>query len=63
MEILGAQRIQRVPEILGPQILALRGTDALEMHVDHLLRMQLAYDVARTRQHAREIAVERYTPA
>jgi addiction module HigA family antidote len=30
---------------------------------NHLLRMQLAYDVARTRAHARTIGVERYVPA
>jgi len=30
---------------------------------DHLLRMQLAYDVARTRQHARDISIKRYVPA
>ena len=28
--------------------------------IDHLLRMQLAYDVARTRQHASDIAIKRY---
>jgi len=26
--------------------------------MDHLLRMQLAYDVAKVREHSREIAVE-----
>jgi hypothetical protein len=31
--------------------------------MNHLLRMQLAYDVARTREQARDIAVERYVPA
>ena len=31
--------------------------------MNHLLRMQLACDVAKTRQHARDIAVERYVPA
>ena len=30
--------------------------------MDHLLRMQLAYDVAKTRRQARSIAVKRYTP-
>jgi hypothetical protein len=29
----------------------------------HLLRMQLAYDVAQTRRRSRKIAVERYVPA
>jgi hypothetical protein len=31
--------------------------------MDHLLRMQLAYDVAETRRHSRDIAVRRYVPA
>ena len=31
--------------------------------MDHLLRMQLAYDVARTRQRASDITIERYAPA
>jgi hypothetical protein len=31
--------------------------------MDHLLRMQLAYDIAQTRQHSRGIAVKRYVPA
>jgi len=31
--------------------------------MDHLLQMQLAYDVAETRQHSREITVKRYIPA
>jgi addiction module HigA family antidote len=31
--------------------------------MDHLLRMQLAYDVAQTRRRSRDIAVERYVPA
>jgi hypothetical protein len=31
--------------------------------MDHLLRMQLAYDVARTRRQASDIAVDRYVPA
>jgi len=32
-----------------------------DMH--HLVRMQLAYDVAKTREHAHDLAVERYVPA
>ncbi len=31
--------------------------------MDHLLWMQLAYDVAKTRRHARDISVKRYVPA
>ena len=29
----------------------------------HLLRMQLAYDMAKTREHARRISIKRYVPA
>ena len=39
---------------------------SLHLHVggtNHLLRMQLAYDVAKTREHARDIPVKRYVPA
>jgi hypothetical protein len=31
--------------------------------MDQLLRMQLAYDVAQTREHARDISIKRYVPA
>ena len=31
--------------------------------MDDLLRMQLAYDVAKTREHARGISIKRYAPA
>lgn len=31
--------------------------------MNHLVRMQLAYDVTKTREHAREIDVKRYIPA
>ena len=31
--------------------------------MDHLLRMQLAYDVSRTREHAKNLSIERYVPA
>src|ERR1017187_10406524 len=40
---------------LTPEM-ALRIETAFGPDMDHLLRMQLAYDVARTRQHARGIA-------
>jgi len=43
--------------------MALRIEKAFGPDMDHLLRMQLAYDVAETRQHSREIAVKRYVPA
>lgn len=47
---------------LSPEM-ALRIEKAFGPDMDHLLRMQLAYDVAKTREHAREIDVERYVPA
>jgi antitoxin HigA-1 len=43
--------------------MALRIEKAFGPDMDHLLRMQLAYDVAQTRQHSRGIAVKRYVPA
>ena len=47
---------------LTPEM-ALRIEKAFGPDMDHLLRMQLAYDVAITREHARDVAVERYVPA
>lgn len=47
---------------LTPEM-ALRIEKAFGPDMNHLLRMQLAYDIARTREHAREIDVERYVPA
>ncbi len=47
---------------LTPEM-ALRIEKAFGPDMDHLLRMQLAYDVARTRQRAGDIAIERYVPA
>ena len=47
---------------LTPEM-ALRIEKAFGPHMDHLLRMQLAYDVAQTRQHSREITVKKYVPA
>ena len=43
--------------------MALRIEKAFGPDMDHLLRMQLAYDVAKTRRHTRNIAVKRYVPA
>jgi addiction module HigA family antidote len=43
--------------------MALRIEKAFGPDMDHLLRMQLAYDVAKTREHARSIDVKRYVPA
>lgn len=47
---------------LTPEM-ALRIEKAFGPDMDHLLRMQLAYDVARTRQHSRDIDVKPYVPA
>jgi addiction module HigA family antidote len=43
--------------------MALRIEKAFGPDMDHLLRMQLAYDVARTRKRSRDIAIKRYVPA
>lgn len=47
---------------LTPQM-ALRIEKAFGPEMDHLLRMQVAYDVAHTRQHSGDIDVKRYVPA
>ena len=47
---------------LTPEM-ALRIEKAFGPDMDHLLRMQLAYDIAQTRQHARGLAIRRYVPA
>jgi addiction module HigA family antidote len=47
---------------LTPEM-ALRIEKAFGPDMNHLLRMQLAYDVAKTRRRARDIAVKRYLPA
>ncbi len=44
---------------LTPEM-GLRIEKAFGPKMDHLLRMQLAYDLARTRERASEIRVERY---
>ena len=46
---------------LTPEM-ALRIEKAFGPEMDHLLRMQLAFDVAKTREHAREIPVKRNVP-
>ena len=46
---------------LTPEM-ALRIEKAFGPDMNHLLRMQLAYDVAKTRQKARSIVVKRYIP-
>ena len=43
--------------------MALRIEKAFGPEMDHLLRMQLAYDVAQTRQRAKNITVKRFVPA
>lgn len=47
---------------LSPEM-ALRLEKAFGPDMDHLLRMQLAYDVATTRRRSSEISVKRYAPA
>jgi len=47
---------------LTPEM-ALRLEKAFGPDMDHLLRMQLAYDVAKTREHALGISIKRYAPA
>ena len=47
---------------LTPEM-ALRIEKAFGPDMNHLLRMQLAYDVAKTRQRAADIEVDRYVPA
>src|ERR1035441_10481028 len=47
---------------LTPEM-ALRIEKAFGPDMDHLLRMQLAYDVAKTREQARGLAIKRYAPA
>jgi antitoxin HigA-1 len=46
---------------LTPEM-ALRIEVAFGPDMNHLLRMQLAYDVARTRRQARDLPVRRYVP-
>jgi addiction module HigA family antidote len=47
---------------LTPEM-ALRIEKAFGPDMNHLLRMQLAHDVAKTRERARNILVKRYVPA
>ncbi len=47
---------------LTPEM-ALRIEKAFGPDMNHLLRMQLAYDVAKTRQGSRHVAIKRYIPA
>jgi len=43
--------------------MALRIEKAFGPTMEHLMRMQLAYDIANTRARSREIDVKRYTPS
>ena len=43
--------------------MALRIEKAFGPEMDHLLRMQLDYDLARTREQGKNISIERYVPA
>jgi addiction module HigA family antidote len=47
---------------LSPEM-ALRIEKAFGPDMDHLLRMQLAYDVAQTRSHAKKLTIKRYVAA
>jgi antitoxin HigA-1 len=47
---------------LTPEM-ALRIEKAFGPYMDHLLRMQLAYDMAKARQNSKNIAIKRYVPA
>lgn len=47
---------------LTPEM-ALRIEKAFGPDMNHLLRMQLAYDIAETRQRSRDMGVKRYVPA
>jgi addiction module HigA family antidote len=47
---------------LTPEM-ALRIEKAFGPDMNHLLRMQLAYDVARARERARALSIKRYVPA
>ena len=66
-EVLGVRRATLSDLIHGKAALtpemALRIEKAFGPDMDHLLRMQLAYDVARTRLHSRDITVKQYVPA
>ncbi|MSO75768.1 MAG: plasmid maintenance system antidote protein [Alphaproteobacteria bacterium] len=43
--------------------IALRIEKAFGPDIDHLLRMQLAYDVAETRRHSRDLGAKRFVAA
>jgi addiction module HigA family antidote len=43
--------------------MALRIEKAFGPEMDHLLRMQLAYDVSKAREHSKNISIDRYVAA
>jgi addiction module HigA family antidote len=47
---------------LSPEM-ALRIEKAFGPDMDHLLRMQLAFDLAQTRSHAKKLSIKRYVAA
>jgi len=66
-EILKVRRatlsdLLRGKAVLTPEM-ALRIEKAFGPDMNHLLRMQLAYDVARAREQARSMTIKRYVPA
>jgi antitoxin HigA-1 len=65
--ILKVRRATLSDVLLGKAALtaemALRIEKAFGADMNQLLRMQLAYDVAKTRAHARDISIKRYVPA
>ena len=65
-EILKARRATLSDLLHGKAALTLEMAPRIEKafgpDTDHLLRMQLAYDVAKTREHARGIPIKRYVP-
>lgn len=66
-EILEVRRatlsdLLRSKAALTPEM-ALRIEKAFGPDMNHLLSMQLAYDVAKTRERARDISIKRYVPA
>ncbi len=66
-EILGVRRATLSDLLHGKAALtaemALRIEKAFGPDMNHLLRMQLAYDVAKARERSKDIAVKRYVPA
>ena len=66
-EILKVRRVTLSDLLNGKAALTpemvLRIEKAFGRDMDHLLSMQLAYDVARMREHRRDTSIKRYVPA